>query len=265
MILSALIMAVLMPSQCVADMPKSVNIQGYVYYMGTPADNARVYLLNWDGSRPGDLVSSTSTSDGSINPKGFFKFTSVLYDPAKPFNYCIKADREGDAAYVLVYIIDPYSPNPIVAPIKIDVATESWRGDLSGNVQNMDMYTVPAAKVTLYERDPVNNTTKKLTTIYNPITASDNGDFVFKSMPYGFYRIEAEKNGKMGTEDVVVYKQEVNRIIILNKAVPCPTPTPKPGINLTGGGGIFGIPGFEMVFALAAFLGVAFYLRKKVI
>ncbi|MCD1294604.1 hypothetical protein CUJ83_06255 [Methanocella sp. CWC-04] len=249
----------LQASQATAQMPKTVTISGVVYNYGTTVGDANVYLLDWDGSRPGATVSSGKTGDGEKSAKGTFKFTGVLYDPAKPFNFCIKAEKDGKTAYVLVYIIDPYSQDPIVAPVKIDISQESWKCDLTGTVQNNNLYPEQSAQVTLYERDIVNDTKTKVNYVYNPIQTGGDGGYVLTGVPYGYYTVEAEKNGMIGTGDIVIYKQDANINIILSEKAPTPTPTPTAP---AGGSGVTGLPGFELVAALLAFLGAAYTVRK---
>ncbi len=111
------------------------------------------------------------------------------------------------------------------------------------------------------------------------IGRADDGDAVLlpKSLPeleqaikdlgYGLYQavVTATVNGKPYIEKLnfTAYQQETNINVVMSGvilATPTPTSTTKP---TSGGGGLFGLPGFEVVLALAALSGTALYLKKR--
>lgn len=262
----AMVLIAFIAPQSMAQAIKTANIEGVVYKQGTPTDGAKVSLYEWDGQKPTRIIDTKVSSDGSKGPRGTFTFTNVIFYPDKPLAYCISAEKENEIAYVLVYMY-PNGQLVSVAPVKIDVAKGSWKSDLSGAVlHGTDKSPAFSAKVTVYERDPVNGTKTKATYI-TPAITDDSGQYMLSDVPYGYYTIEAENNGMMGSQDIVVYKQETATTIVLDKKAATPVPSGKPTIpasNGTSSGGFgLGIPGFEIYAAILALLGVAFYLRKE--
>lgn len=255
-VLAMLVCAFLIPAQAMAQTPlKSVTITGTVYDGGLPSAGARVMLLAWDGQRPGNVVASIMSADGSVAPKGSFTFQNVMFDPAVPISYCIQADKDGKSSYILVHITDApagTSQKPKYEKLILDLSKPSWVSDLTVTVQSKDLVFIKDANVTLYNKA---NETSAPSTVFATGKTGVNGQVSFGAVPYGFYQIKAERNGAIETYNLLVYKQETTAIVPMEDVkLASPTPGPKASTST---------PGFEAVFAIAALLGAAYYLRKR--
>ncbi len=270
-LLALVAMAIVAPA-CMAQSMQTVNINGYVYSGALPMDGAKVQIFSWDGKNMGNApLKTVTTSDGSSGIKGSFSLKNVPYDSSKAFNYVVKADKDDRTAYALVHIVPPEKAGeaPKAEPIVMDLAMDSWVTDLTGIVQSGNLLAnaigVQNANVSIYER---NQTTGEPLPTAKTNTRSDSlGKFEVKDLPYGLYQavVTADVGGKSYIEKVnfTVYQQETNINVIMSGvilATPTPTAVPKPS---TGGGGFFGLPGFEAVLALAALSGAALYLKKR--
>lgn len=241
---------------------KSTTVSGYVYRGAVPVDYADVTLRTWDGHNPGSVIKTTTTDE-----TGKFTFRGVYFDPSNQLAYCVEATRYDESAYVLVYMVD--SPTGVrVSPIKIDITDTSGYSDVAGaaNIhKGSDMTLAMGANVTLFVRDPVNNTLNRMEIPGNPTKADGKGEFTFKSVPYGFYTVEVLKGNDGGKQDFVAYKQETSLSVVASPGyVPIATPTPVPP-SWTPDSGLFGlsIPGFEAVAMLLAFMFVAYRMGKS--
>jgi PGF-CTERM protein len=270
-LLAIVAIAFIMPAAMAQTSSQFVNINGYVYSGALPMGGAKVQIYSWDGKNMGNAPLKTVTSNDASTGTGSFSFKNVPYDSSKTFNYVVRAEKDDQIAFALVHIVpaEKSGETPKVEPIVMDFAMDSWVTDLTGTVQSGNLLAnaigVPGANVTIYERNQTDGSL--LTTIAATAVTDINGKFEVKNLPYGLYQAvilaKVSNNNYVEKVNFTVYQQETHINAIMSQillATPTPTATPKPSGS---GGGFFGIPGFEVVLALAALSGTALFLRKR--
>lgn len=261
--------AFIIPAQGVAAQVvgvQTVTITGAVYSGALPMSGAKVQLMTWDGKSMGVPLKTTTTSDGSVNPKGYFQFKGVPYDASKPFNYVVMASKDDATAYAMVHIVAPVKAGqqPLAEPIFLDFDMDSWVSDVVGTVQSgniVPVVPVQGAQVTLYSVDQTTNQTTKVEGITNPVSTDELGHFRFPGLMYGFYKVDVVKDNKGSSQAFTVYQQETNVNVIIRDLILTVKPSTKPG-NQTGGW--LPIPGFEALAMLVAFAGAAFVVSRRI-
>ncbi len=271
-ILTAIVaIAFIIPAQTVAAQVvgvQTVTVSGAVYSGALAISGAKVQLLSWDGSSMGQAIKTATTSDGTVNPKGYFQFNNVPYSSTKGFSYVIMASKDDMTAYAMVHVVPATTAGQkaIAEPVYLDFGMDSWVSDVTGMVQsgNIDpMVPVQGAQVTLYSIDQSTNQTFKVEGSFaNPTTTDQLGHYEFKDLPYGFYKVDVMKDNKGTSTTFTVYQQETHVNSIITSLIVKVTPTPKPGQN-TGGWLPFGISGFEAFAMLAAFAGAAYFVSRR--
>lgn len=263
--------AFIIPAQTVAAQVvgiQMVSVSGAVYSGALPIAGAKVQLFSWDGSSMGQAIKTATTSDGTVNPKGYFQLNNVPYDSTKAFNYVVMASKDDATAYAMVHVVPAANAGQkaIAEPVYLDFGMDSWVSDVTGMVQsgNIDpMVPVQGAQVTLYSIDKATNQTFKVEGGFaNPATTDQLGHYEFKDLPYGFYKIDVVKDNKGVSTPFTVYQQETHVNSIITSLILKVTPTPKPGQS-SGSGLPFGIPGFEAFAMLAAFAGAAYFVSRR--
>lgn len=275
-IIACILFALIVPLQATAQSSMYFdNVKGKVYNKAFAASGAKVTLYTYDGKKPGEVQGTITTgSDGT------FTFRNVMFDPAKPVSYIVKAERDGNSAFALVLYYPPGAGADEPAEVQwinIDIASDvpAMRGDATVTVWSTvgtglpvgeNLARVLGASISLYS---VDTTTGNLTPINfgsTPTTDSE-GQYRFPALPYGKYFIRAEKSGKYGNQYFWVTQQE-NALNVISdidvpKATPKPCPVPVPSSTPSGGFGL-PIPGFEAILALIAFAGaIVLYMRRE--
>ena len=266
-IIGALI-ALIVPLQAVAQQAYYMDVTGTVYNQAFKVQGAKVllYTYNFQNGMPGDVVSTTTS-----NSQGGFTFRTVVFDPSKPFQYAVKADREGNAAWALVAFLPP-EPNTtdssaVIMPINLDISSPSMKSDITVTVWSTEGKTtatsnlapVSGAKLTLYKVEPGSHGNRTQLSSSEQVLTDYAGQHTYVGLPYGIYAVRAEKNGFFGEQTFYSYQQLTPVQVKTNIPLPSPTPTPKPG---TGTATPTPSPGFEGIAALIGLLGVALYLRR---
>ena len=217
---------------------QTVTVSGAVYSGALPISGAKVSLLTWDGKTMGQAIKTATTSDGSVNPKGYFQFNNVPFDSNKTFNYVIEATKDDATAFAMVHVVaaEAIGQKAIAEPVYLDFGMDSWVSDVTGTVQSANIEPlglVQGATVTLYTVDQTTNQTAKVEGSFsNPTTTDARGGYEFKDLPYGFYKVDVVKNNYIQSTTFTVYQQETHVNTIISGLIMQITPTPKPGQKL---------------------------------
>ena len=248
---------------------QTVTVSGGVYSGALPISGAKVQLLTWDGKTMGQSIKTATTSDGSVNPKGYFQFNNVPFDTNKSFNYVIEASKDDATAFAMVHVvpIEEAGQKAIAEPVYLDFGMDSWVSDVTGTVQSANIKPlglVQGATVTLYVIDQTTNKTAKVegAAFANPTTTNELGAYEFKDLPYGFYKVDVVKNNYIQSTTFTVYQQETHVNTIISGLIMQITATARPG-EKPGSGLPFGIPGFEAAAMLVAFVGAAYFVSRR--
>jgi PGF-CTERM protein len=272
-LLAILVIALLLPALGTAQSAQTVTVTGTVYTGALPVNGAKVQIYSWDGTSMGTAPQSTTYTQVINGVAGSFEFDNVPYDPSKTFNWVVQAQNDMGAAHAMVYVLpsDATHPLPAVQPIILDLKMWDWKTDLTGMVQSGNMaqqgIAIPNANVSIYTRD--SNGTIGQTPVATTMTGSD-GQFDIKNiLDYGQYQAVVNavinNNHYVNKINFTAYQQQTPILATMTQIIlATPTPTPTPSANKPGsGGGLFGIPGFEAILALAAIGGAALVLRRK--
>jgi PGF-CTERM protein len=247
---------------------QTVTVSGAVYSGALPISGAKVSLLTWDGKTMGQAIKTGTTSDGSVNPKGYFQFNNVPFDTNKSFNYVIEAEKDDATAFAMVHVVavEAAGQKAIAEPIYLDFGMDSWVSDLTGTVQSANIEPlglVQGATVTLYAVDPSTGQTAKVEGSFtNPATTDARGGYEFTNLPYGFYKVDVVKNNYIESTTFTVFQQETHVNTIISGLIMQITPTPIPG-QKPSSGLPFGIPGFGVAAMLIAFVGAAYFVSRR--
>ncbi|HMK45320.1 MAG TPA: PGF-CTERM sorting domain-containing protein [Methanocella sp.] len=243
------------------------DVKGTVYNQATPANGAKVTLYSYDGKKPGDTQGTVN-----VGADGTFIFKNIMFDPAKPVSYIVRAEREGNTAYALVLYYPANGPNQpaevreinidigsTVSAMRGDAAVTVWSTASSGMPVGQNLALVLGADLKLYSVDPNTNNMTAVTFSDTPKT-DNNGLHTFPALPYGKYYVTAEKNGKSVSGQYFWVTQQENTVnVVSNIDVPKATATPTNG---TSSGGAW-IPGFETAAALTALAGVIILQTRR--
>jgi PGF-CTERM protein len=247
---------------------QTVTVSGAVYSGALPISGAKVQLLTWDGTTMGQAIKTATTSDGSVNPKGYFQFNNVPFDANKSFNYVIEASKDDATAFAMVHVVaaEAAGQKAISEPVYLDFGMDSWVSDVTGTVQSANIKPlglVQGATVTLYVVDQTTNQSSKVEGSFsNPATTNELGAYEFNDLPYGFYKVDVVKNNYIQSTYFTVYQQETHVNTIISGLIMQITPTPAPGQS-SGSGLPFGIPGFGVAAMLVAFVGAAYFVSRR--